>query len=69
MLKNIDKINGTLVQKITSGDPETVIYQTIPEAELGNCKAARRFNTLTEARQSLGVMPVAPQRKPKKGRK
>jgi len=51
MLKQVDKINGILVQKITAMDGTIVRYQTVPENKIGDSQYVKEFPTLTSARQ------------------
>ncbi len=55
MLRNIERYNGFVVQKITKIKGATVGYQTGLESDIGQSGKWERFNSLSAARAHLGI--------------
>ncbi len=56
MLIQIDKSENFLVQKITNFDRTEVIrFQTVPISKVGDTTEVQCFDTLQEARESVGL--------------
>ena len=67
MLIQVDKSENFLVQKITDHARTMVIrYQTVPVDKLGDSTEVQCFDTLQEARESIGLAqpPVVADSKP-----
>lgn len=59
MLRQVDKSQTHLIQKVTTSKGDLIRYQVVPANKIGNWAAVTEFQTLTEARAEIGLIEPA----------